>query len=405
MRKKFFLHLAAIVAGVVVLSACAGEELRLTRVVDNNDVIGNLWVSSTVSDNLGGSEAVIVESSTISVGSEVSNYQPTAYLNVELDKENIQVSSIDSIPVELVGEETVSENDFAEGNTLGKDIVKKFTYSDGQIATVKYGWRYDRVALDGETLNAPHMEITMVNYSDFVSEQTSDDLYKVTLEFTAKWVSNGATPEQSGDIALRPYYNKSVVEKDVAGEPIWTTDLIWNEDGTVTAKVTKTTPHTLAEPEVEVWEHPVTVVMGKNRDNSWYVGDNSVHYENKETLEEGGSYDAGFFTVTTSAKRYDFSPFYRMPNGQYLTPTPDFMIRVFAFDIVFEKADEGKRFEFKIDIDLKFTQEMKNLPERAALYPDDTYLGSDVKEFSYVDSATGREVLHHTSYTDLKLHP
>lgn len=402
MKKQFFLHLVMIMAGVVVLSACAGETLKLTRVVDN-EVVGNLWVTSTVSDNLGGSEATIVESSTITVGSEVSNYQPTAYLRVVLDKENIEVSSVDSIPVELVGEEMVSETDFAEGNTLGKDVVKRFSFSDGQIATVSYGWRYDRVALDGETLNAPHMEISAVNYSDFLSEQTSEDLYKVALGFTAKWVSNGATPEQSGDITLRPWYTKTIKEGDVAGEPIWSSDLIWNEDGTVTVKVTKTTPHTLAEPEVETWEHPITVVMGKNINTSWYVADNSVSYENNMTLEEGGSYDAGYFTVTTGAKRYDFTPFYRMPNGNFLTP--DFMIRVFTFDIVFEKADEGKKFEFKIDIDLKFTQEIKNLPERAALYPNDTYLGSDIKEFSYVDTATGREVLHHTSYTDLKLHP
>ena len=71
--------------------------------------------------------------------------------------------------------------------------------------------------------------------------------------------------------------------------------------------------------------------------------------------------------------------------------------------IVFDNGEKHK--EFNIPLELKFSQSVQYLSERAKLYPDDTYLGSDVREFSFVNTDTKQEVMHHTAYTDLKLHP
>lgn len=392
----------AIAAGMLV--GCSGASEKLTRASVKTE--RNLEVSTTVDDHLGGSTATFEQSSTIDTsddGTDVKRFNPEAYLNVVLEKEHIEVANVSEIDVTLTGEETVSETDFSEGVTLGKDVVKKFTFSDGQVATVSYGWRYDKTSVNGNEDYAPHLEISKVSYSNFQAENTSGNDYTVTLEFVASWASHNADVIEISEVSLKPWYTKSIKEGDVTGEPIWDTNLIWNEDGTVTATVTKTTPHTLLEDEVEKWEHVATVIMGKDIDNSWYVADTGVRYESSVEDAEPSGYDAGVFTVSGTSKKYMFDPYYNMPGGGNLLPTPSFWVKVFSLKIYFDNGE--KQFTFDIPVELRFSQSVKYLEERASLYPDDTYLGSDVKEFSYVDTNLGKEVMHHTSYTDLKLHP
>ena len=109
------------------------------------------------------------------------------------------------------------------------------------------------------------------------------------------------------------------------------------------------------------------------------------------------------FTVEGTGKKYSFDPYYNMPGGGNLLPTPSFWVKVYSLKIYFDNGE--KQFTFDIPVELRFSQSVKYLEERATLYPNDTYLGSDVKEFSYVDTNLNKEVMHHTSYTDLKLHP
>lgn len=395
--------LAAIAVGMLV--GCSGAlETTNTRGVITSEK--NLEVVTTVDDHLGGSTVTFDQSSTIDTsedGTEVTRFEPSAYLNVVLEKEHIEVSNAGEIDVTLAGEETVSETDFSEGITLGKDVVKKFTFSDGQVATVSYGWRYDKAIVNGYEEEAPHLEIAEVVYSNFAKENTSGNDYTVTLEFVASWASHNASKIEIADVTMKPWYTKSFAEQDVVGEPIWDTSLEWHENGTVTAIVTKTTPHTLLEDEVEKWEHTAEVIMGKDMNNSWYVADTGVRYESSVEDAEPSGYDAGVFTVSGTGKKYSFDPYYNMPNGNYLLPTPSFWVKVYSLKIYFDNGE--KQFTFDIPVELQFSQSVKYLEERAALYPDDTYLGSDVKEFSYVDTNLNKEVMHHTSYTDLKLHP
>lgn len=396
-------YLVAIAAGMLV--GCDGA-LEMTNARAMVEVERNLEVTTSVDDHLGGSDVTFDQSSTIDAsedGTEVTRFNPEAYLNVVLEKEHIEVANASEIDITLVGEEVVSETDFSEGITLGKDVVKKFTFSDGQVATVSYGWRYDKAMVNGNEDYAPHLEIAKVVYSSFAKENTSGNDYTVTLEFVASWASHNASKIEIADVTMKPWYTKSVKEGDVVGEPIWDTNLEWHENGTVTATVTKTTPHTLLEDEVEKWEHTAEVIMGKDMNNSWYVADTGVRYESSVEDAEPSGYDAGVFTVEGTGKKYSFDPYYNMPNGNYLLPTPSFWVKVYSLKIYFDNGE--KQFTFDIPVELQFSQSVKYLNERAALYPDDTYLGSDVKEFSYVDTNLGKEVMHHTSYTDLKLHP
>lgn len=402
--KKFMKNAYWLAIAVGMLMGCSGALETMTRASVKSE--RNLEVTTNVDDHLGGSTVTFEQSSTIDLtgdGTDVKRFNPEAYLNVVLEKEHIEVADASEIDITLADEEVVSENDFSEGVTLGKDVVKKFTFSDGQIATVSYGWRYDKTSINGNEDYAPHLEISKVSYTNFIAESTSGNDYTVTLEFTASWASHNADVLEIKDEILRPWYTKSIKEGDVVGEPVWDTNLIWNEDGTVTATVTKTTPHSLMAPEVETWEHNATVIMGKDIDNSWYVADTGVRYESRVEDAEPSGYDAGVFTVSGTSKKYMFDPYYNMPNGNYLLPTPSFWVKVFSLKIYFDNGE--KQFTFDIPVELRFSQSVKYLEERASLYPDDTYLGSDVKEFSYVDANLGKEVMHHTSYTDLKLHP
>lgn len=402
--KNFFKN-AYMVAIAAVMLGCDGA-LEKTNSRAMVEVNRNLEVTTSVDDHLGGSTVTFDQSSTIDAsvdGTEVTRFEPSAYLNVVLEKEHIEVSNAGEIDITLVGEEVVSETDFSEGITLGKDIVKKFTFSDGQVATVSYGWRYDKAVIAGNEDYAPHLEIAKVVYSSFAKENTSGNDYTVTLEFTASWASHNASKIEIADVTMKPWYTKSVEEGDIVGEPIWDTNLEWHENGTVTAMVTKTTPHTLLEDEVEKWEHTAEVIMGKDMNNSWYVADTGVRYESSVEDAEPSGYDAGVFTVSGTGKKYSFDPYYNMPGGGNLLPTPSFWVKVYSLKIYFDNGE--KQFTFDIPVELRFSQSVKYLEERAALYPDDTYLGSDVKEFSYVDTNLNKEVMHHTSYTDLKLHP
>lgn len=400
---KNLVYMAAIAAGM--LSGCDGA-LEKTNTRASVKLEKNLEVTTNVDDHLGGSTATFDQSSTIDPtgdGTEVIRFNPEAYLKVVLEKEHIDVADASEIDVTLADEETVSESDFSEGITLGKDVVKKFTFSDGQVATVSYGWRYDKTSVNGNEDYAPHLEIAKVSYSNFAKENTSGNDYKVTLEFVASWASHNASKIETGTITLKPWYTKSFEEGDVVGEPVWDKSLVWNEDGTVTATVTKTTPHTLIADEVETWSHTAEVIMGKDKNNSWYVADTGVRYESNIEDSDPCGYDAGEFTVEGTSKKYMFDPYYNMPGGGNLLPTPSFWVKVFSLKIYFDNGE--KQFTFDIPVELRFSQSVKYLSERAALYPDDTYLGSDVKEFSYVDTNLNQEVMHHTSYTDLKLHP
>ncbi len=144
MKKKNFLRFAAIAVSAVVLVACSGAEyLDLGKKVEEK----NLEVSTSVNDGQGESTGSFEQSSTVDLtgdGTDVQRFNPTAYINVVLEKKHIEVASEAELAVALTGEETVSDKNFEEGATFGKDIVKKFTFSDGQVATVSYGWRYEK---------------------------------------------------------------------------------------------------------------------------------------------------------------------------------------------------------------------------------------------------------------------
>ena len=79
------------------------------------DVEKNVEFSTSVVDALGSSIANIdVESSTIVVGddgTDVRRFEPTAYLNIKLAEEHIELASVEETEVTLLEEKVISDNE------------------------------------------------------------------------------------------------------------------------------------------------------------------------------------------------------------------------------------------------------------------------------------------------------
>ncbi len=400
-RKVLYSIATALLTVVFVLSGCTAGEYIDTASRTVTTLIKELEFTSSINNGEGKSTATFELSSTIEAGEKQFSYQPTAYLNVTLEKNSIDVESF--APLALAGEETISDNDYANGTTLGKDIVKKFVFSDGQVATVSYGWRYEKTIIQGieNEINTPYLEISPVVYSDNTPETLTDNARKVTLVFkatcTKREVSNN--PE-TRTLELKPWYTQNKKAGDIVGEPIWSKDLVWKDNGYLTVTVTKTIPHSLADDEVFTYQKDLKVIMGEKINTKWYVSDTYNRYAQDTATEGTESFVDGVWFMAQTTTAYHYVPTYRTPGGEF---TPDFTIKIQNWDITFNNGE--KNFDFKVNVVINFSHKIVNEPTRAALYPGETYLGSDLAEFSYVDTVTGKEVYSSQSYTDFLLHP
>lgn len=192
----------------------------------------NVEFTTSVVDALGSSIANIdVESSTISVGddgTDVRRFEPTCYLNIKLAKEHIELASVEETEITLVDEKVISDNEVSDGAIRGRDVVKEFTFSDGQIATVSYGWQYEMDVVGAEQVAAPHVEVSNVRYINHVVENTGVGTYKATPAFDASLVTKSVSNAETVSLTLRPWYTLGVAAEPEP-EPEYTFEVVWGE--------------------------------------------------------------------------------------------------------------------------------------------------------------------------------
>lgn len=172
-----------------------------------------------------------VESSTIVVGddgTDVRHFSPTAYLNVKLAEEHIELASADEAEVTLVDEKVISDNEVSDGAIRGRDVVKEYRFSDGQIATVSYGWQYEMTVV-AEQVAAPHVEISSIRYINHVVENTGVGTYTATPAFDAILVTKSVSNAETVSLTLRPWYTMSVVAPEPEPTPEYTFEVVWGE--------------------------------------------------------------------------------------------------------------------------------------------------------------------------------
>lgn len=222
----------AFIVGLIVVGSCAKEQLRILSDIapeDTTDVIiDHYWesqriliASATVKDTLVKSDVTFKQTASMKGDKEGAEYDfkftPSLYLNVRLAKTRVEVKSVADLPVSLVKQRLKSQSPYRNGTTLGADVVREFTFSDGQVATVSYGHRFTGVVQNGDTLATPHLEIDSVNFvkaliASFGDKTETEDPYKATLLFDACYSAKGVSDgnELNDKIELQPWYHKVV---------------------------------------------------------------------------------------------------------------------------------------------------------------------------------------------------
>lgn len=225
----------AFIVSLILVGSCAGEKAKMLSAIAPDDttgvIIDHYWeseriliASATVKDTLVKSDVTFKQVSSMkSEQEDVSfdyKFNPSAYLNVRLAKPLIEVKSVTDLPVSLVKQQIKSRTPYRNGTTLGADVVKEFTFSDGQIATVSYGHRYTGVVQGEDTLATPHLEIDSVNFAkaliaQFGDKTETEDPYKATLVFNASYSAKGVSSgnELSNKLELQPWYHKVVTSE------------------------------------------------------------------------------------------------------------------------------------------------------------------------------------------------
>ncbi len=222
--------LLAIIASIVFNVGCAEERVKSPfNGKDTIDIIKDIYwnsertlvTSASVKDTLVKSDVTFKQVATLYNEKEdvKLDFLPTAYLNVRLSEKRIEVKTVDKLPVTLAKEYIKSQTPYKSGTTLGQDVVKVFEYSDGQVATVSYGHRYNGFVQGEDTLATPHLEITPVDYAKHTVEKFGDkteteDPYKVTLLFNATYTSKGVSGKSVTDkVELKPWYHKVITSE------------------------------------------------------------------------------------------------------------------------------------------------------------------------------------------------
>ena len=223
------LMLLAITACMLLLTGCESETIKPhsnTVIKDTIEIIKDHYYDSertlavvpSFKDTLVKSDVTFKQTSTLSNSREdlYVTFTPEAYLNIRLSKPRIDIKSTANLPTEVSRAYIISQSPYKRGTTLGEDVVKMFEFTDGQTATVSYGYRYTAVIVNNDTLATPHAEISSVSFSRAITDQfepktETEDPYRMTLEFKAPFVTKGVSGrEVTETITMKPWYRKVV---------------------------------------------------------------------------------------------------------------------------------------------------------------------------------------------------
>ena len=138
----------AFIVGLIFVGSCAGERAKFLSDIapeDTTDVIiDHYWeservliASATVKDTLVKSDVTFKQVASMKSDKEGAEYDfkfnPSLYLRVRLAKSRIDVKSVADLPVSLLKQQLKSKTPYRNGTTLGADVVREFTFSDGQV--------------------------------------------------------------------------------------------------------------------------------------------------------------------------------------------------------------------------------------------------------------------------------
>ena len=228
---RLFKHVPMLVVMLIALSSCAEERTNFTEIVPEPEFIYDvktLEVDATVENELANSVITFDQLATCinTQTKRTSEFIPVAYFNVTLSKETIEVETEEELPLELVDSKTISSTPVETDDEKGEDIIMSFEFSDGQVATASFGYRFKKETVNNKTVYTPHIEFSDVVFKDYSIEKNgetteTEDPYKVTLNFKVSYEDKETTTEpKSYTMIASPWYNKVITTEPTVIESV-----------------------------------------------------------------------------------------------------------------------------------------------------------------------------------------
>lgn len=220
--------IVSVILSVCGLSSCAADEtIRAkaqggsTITIDRNYET-TLVLSSSVNNN--GIESVGTITGIGTITTDVDGETPLEYTldanadaKVTLEKNIVTVPAENAGTVAMLESSAAAESDLTTNEMVKKSYNKTFTFSDGQSANAIYAYAYTNVQLTN-LRQAPHVEITEVEYIDYEAMQIADNQYRIVLHFRASYKTYGVSTPTEGTLDLYPEY----IQEVEATAPVYT---------------------------------------------------------------------------------------------------------------------------------------------------------------------------------------
>lgn len=212
--------------------SCAEETLVIPDVTPSMFEIKNMSSSTTANDSLAKSTSNIYQNSYWN-SSELGitlEFQPKAYLTIELSETSINVDDETKLPIKLVDDYISSSKPYGKDvndTIIGNNIVKIFQFDDGQVATITYDYNYHGFRFEGQVIETPHLVIDSVVYLKhshelYTATNELEKTYKVTPEFMV-YTTNAATnqkPIVHNQAVFKPWYKKVITKEPLKVESV-----------------------------------------------------------------------------------------------------------------------------------------------------------------------------------------
>ncbi|MCM1323914.1 MAG: hypothetical protein NC218_07120 [Acetobacter sp.] len=236
-RASSVLFVLMLLIGTMLGTSCSEQLSNVsTPITDTITIIKDLyWTSErtgiatvTVKDTLVKSEVTFKQTSRLYNQKEEINltFNPTAYLNIRLTKSRIDVLTKDELPATLTKQYIQSRTPYKNKTDFGEDVIAIYEFSNGQKATVSYGYRCMGVIVGNDTLTVPHVEVDNVSfirqtYENFGQKTEIEDPYKAILVFNAQYTIKGTSKSDvTANVEMKPWYHKVVTSEATKVEDV-----------------------------------------------------------------------------------------------------------------------------------------------------------------------------------------
>ena len=224
-RSTFSQLFMLLVVAILAFASCAREESVINK---SGAFVKTLNVSAYPVDSLTKSDVIFNQVATLSSSSLDLDltFTPITYCNIKLSNSKIYIKEDDDLEAIVVSSKVLSKTPYKRDNTEGEDVVEEVTLSDGQIATLMYGYNFEYYSSTENDGATPHAVIDSVSFhsiqiDDLETRTDSTNTYRATLVFKVNYSHVGTTfTDETHSIMAKPWYYKIVTEDPLIVENV-----------------------------------------------------------------------------------------------------------------------------------------------------------------------------------------